>query len=82
MLPTLAPGDHVFVDPGAELAVGDLVVARHPYVSGQNLVKRVGALSAEGVRLISDNPGEATDSRTLGVLPRDHVLGKVVARVR
>ncbi len=82
MVPALQPGDHVFVDPSAAYATGDIVVARHPFKAGLMLVKRVGAVGDDGtLELLSDNPVEGTDSRTLGRAPESAVIGRVVARL-
>lgn len=80
MLPTLAPGDVVWVRRGRRPVPGDLVVCRLP---GRPLaVKRAGVRDADGWWVESDNPGEGTDSWTLGVpVPDGDVLG-VVVRVR
>jgi len=82
MLPTLAPGDHVFVDPRARYARGDVIVAQHPFKSDVVLVKRVGDIGDDGrVELLSDNPAEGSDSRTLGRVAPGQVFGAVVARI-
>lgn len=81
MWPTLAPGDHVFVAPLGAPARGDLVVSRHPFKADVVLIKRVGDVADGLVELLSDNPSEGTDSRTLGRVPFDHLLGRVVARL-
>lgn len=81
MLPTLAPNDEVLVALGRTVAVGDIVLARHPYRSDVHLLKRVGRVDAEGrLELIGDNPSESTDSRSFGLVSIDHVLGLVTSR--
>ncbi len=78
MLPTLADGDHVLVDPDRPATVGALVAARPPALDGIAVVKRVSALAADGAAtLASDNPDEGTDSRRWGPVPADHLDGVV-----
>lgn len=81
MLPLLAPGDEVLVDPHAAVVVGDIVVARHPYRSNVWLVKCLIAFDEAGrLQLEGLNLEESTDSRTQGNFPRQLVLGKVIGR--
>lgn len=82
MYPTLRDGDVVTVDRTAYVdlppAVGDLVLARHPFKRDVLMVKRVHALTDEGrVDLRGDLPTESEDSRGFGALPMDHILGRV-----
>ena len=86
MRPTLAPGDHILMNPSAyrhqSPAVGDIVVAHHPFERDRMLVKRVAAVDAEGRCFVTgDNPDESTDSHALGALPRHLVLGRVTRRL-
>ena len=86
MLPTLAPGDTVLVDPrayhGRVPAIGDLVAARHPRQPDIEIVKRVAVLEASGeCYLLSDNPSEGTDSRSFGAIPQGLILGRVTSRI-
>ncbi|MDX1520567.1 MAG: nickel-type superoxide dismutase maturation protease [Anaerolineae bacterium] len=85
MLPLLAPGDEVLVDPGAYRRTGprpgDIVIARHPYRTEVTLIKRVESLTAAGQLVLKgDNPAESTDSRTFGTIGLDQVIGKVTCR--
>jgi len=76
MLPTLAEGATVLVEPGATPAPGDVVVARHPYVRGLTLIKRVSAVLADGrTELHGDNPAES--SHAFGAIRPQDVLGVV-----
>jgi nickel-type superoxide dismutase maturation protease len=82
MLPTLAPGDYVLIDPSAPAPVGAVVIARHPYDRSRELVKRVAAIDPEGrLRLLGDNPEASTDSRSFSDVPADRLIGVVVARM-
>jgi nickel-type superoxide dismutase maturation protease len=82
MLPALRPGDLLLVRMGARIAVGDVVVARHPERDGLLMVKRVGHRSGAGWWLESDNqraPGRQ-DSWDFGAVADRLVVGRVVAR--
>lgn len=86
MRPTLEPGDHVLVDPRAYRRrpprIGDVVLARHPYRRGVEVVKRLGATLPDGRLLLAgDNPEESTDSRAFGAVPIDRLRGRVVLRL-
>ncbi len=78
MLPTLADGQFVLVDPTRRPVAGELALARHPDRADLLVVKRVDAVLADGAfELRSDNPEAGTDSRTWGPLPPTSVLGTV-----
>lgn len=82
MVPTLAPGDHVFVDPRAACGTGDVVVVRHPFKRDVILIKRLGRVTPAGrLELVSDNPAEGTDSRGFGAVSPELVVGRAVARL-
>ena len=75
MLPTLHPGDRVFVDTGRPAEIGAIVVARFP--DGRCVVKRLASRGAATFALASDNPSEATDSRELGSFEDSALIGVV-----
>lgn len=80
MVPTLRPGDDVAVDPNGTLAVGDVVVIRHPFKTDIVMIKRIFRIEDDGkLFLSSDNPFESTDSRTFGAVPIEYLKGKAVA---
>ena len=84
MSPGLASGNKVLVDPRAAIAVavGDIVLARHPYKQTTRLIKRVTEISESGdYFLTGDNPDESTDSRTFGPVRADTIIGKVVCKL-
>ena len=82
MSPGLASGNKVLVDPRAAIAVGDIVLARHPYKQTTRLIKRVTEISESGdYFLAGDNPDESTDSRTFGKITTTDIIGKVVAKL-
>lgn len=85
MFPLLQPGDEVLVDRRAyrnrRPHPGDIVVARHPFRKDVRLIKRVTAVLEDGrCRLEGDNTAESTDSRSLGLIPPSHILGRVTSR--
>ena len=82
MLPALAPGQTVLVEPGAPISEGDVVVLLHPNRPDFVLIKRVQSRNADGLWVIGDNPSESTDSRDFGRIQPHRVLGRVVCRFR
>lgn len=82
MAPTLEPEDRVWIDTRSEVAIGDIVVATHPFRAGVFVIKRVVAFDADGrARLEGDNPEASTDSRSLGSFSLDSILGRVSSRM-
>ncbi len=82
MNPTLKDGELVLVDRTAEIAVGDIVVARHPVEQTSEVVKRVERINErENYFLVGDNLEDSNDSRHFGAVTRDYIKGKVVARL-
>ncbi len=82
MWPQLKPGDEVLVDPGCPLRRGDIVVARHPFRRDVHIIKRLDGWHDDGaLRLLGDNADESSDSRTLGHVPPDLVVGRVTSQL-
>lgn len=82
MNPTLKNGEVVLVDRDAEIAVGDIVVARHPLEQDGEIVKRIERIDARGnYFLVGDNTADSSDSRHFGAVTRKYIKGKVVARL-
>ncbi len=82
MLPLLADGDEVLADRFVDWQIGDVVVARHPFIATTHLVKHVQAFDAEGrAKLVGCNPAESTDSRSFGNVPADLWVGRVRSRL-
>ena len=81
MVPTLQPGDLLFVKPlrlSERVEENALVVAVHPQQTDLKIIKRVGAIFPDGrYFLTSDNPAEGTDSRSFGALPPSSIVGFV-----
>lgn len=83
MLPTLNDGDVVLIGSTADISLGDIVVAQHPYKQSVKILKRVSEIDAEGRLLLTgDNPSESTDSRTFGTVSLEYVYGKAVCRLK
>ena len=82
MNPTLKDGEVVLVDREAEIEVGDIVVAKHPFEKNVEIVKRVKRINEQGnYFLIGDNLEDSNDSRHFGAVTREYIKGKVVARL-
>jgi nickel-type superoxide dismutase maturation protease len=81
MVPALRHGDQVLVLFGSRPAApGSVVVVELP--DGTLAVKRLTRADPDGrVWVEGDNPFGSTDSRTLGALPADAVLGRVLVRL-
>lgn len=82
MFPTLKNGEKVLVDRTAEIAVGDIVVARHPIEQTGEIVKRIERINEHGhYFLVGDNLENSNDSRHFGAVKREYITGKVVGRL-
>ena len=82
MYPALRDGDRVLYTPTSICAVGDVVLAQHPFVSGLKLIKRVEAVDTEGrVTLRGDAGLASTDSRGFGAVVPEAILGRVTCRL-
>ena len=80
MLPTLKTGDRVLVDPKQTIAVGDVVLANHPYKKSVRMIKRVSSIDSDGdYFLAGDNTAQSSDSGTFGKIPAKDILGRVVS---
>ena len=82
MLPTLSDGDVVLVARRSSITVGDIVVADHPFKSSVIILKRVASIEVGRIELRGDNPGESSDSRSFGKIPKEAIRGKVVCRLK
>jgi nickel-type superoxide dismutase maturation protease len=84
MAPELAEGDFITalrLDEPGTLETGALVIVRDPRDGKNEMVKRVsGPMSNGDLIVLGDSPNQSTDSRQLGPIPRDLVVGRVVLR--
>jgi len=82
MNPALKDGEIVLVDREAEIEVGDIVVAKHPFEKNNEVVKRIASINERGhYFLIGDNLNDSQDSRHYGAVTRDYIKGKIIARI-
>ena len=84
MQPTLEPEDRVLVrrlGPKSPPSLGSVVVTWHPQRSKLRLIKRLKRVEETGLWLLGDNPAESTDSRQLGPVPTNLLIGEVVGRL-
>jgi len=82
MQPALRDNDIVLTTRSREIAVGDIVVAAHPFKSSVTVIKRVAAIDDQGrFDLRGDDPAESSDSRSFGNIPIKKIYGKVVCRL-
>lgn len=84
MAPCLKDGAVVLIDRRAlrrrPPRLGEIVLARHPYQSDLELLKRVARLEADGACFLTgDAAEESTDSRSFGALAPSALLGVAVA---
>lgn len=77
MWPTLRPGSVVLGLRWLRPRVGDVVIARH---ANLEIIKRVQAISSQGVFLQGDNPEASTDSRRYGWLSFSAIESVVIRR--
>src|SRR3954447_15347780 len=83
MAPAIRHGDQLLVDVRPERRpthAGDVVVVRLP--DRPLSVKRVGRVESDGsVWVEGDNSFGSTDSRDLGAVPREAVVGRILLRL-
>ena len=83
MLPNLKNGDGILINSDEKVAVGDIVLAKHPFKKSVTILKRLSEIDENGnYFLIGDNLAESTDSRTFGAISAKHILGKAVCRLK
>lgn len=83
MTPTLTDGDTVLVDPTNKVAVGDIILAKHPYKTDVKIIKRITEIGDNGrLTLSGDNPTESSDSRAFGTVSLESIIGKVTGKLK
>ena len=60
-----------------DLKIGDIVVASHPRVTNKLIIKRIYRIYQTKYDLRGDNSYASTDSRELGLIELDLIIGKV-----
>jgi len=84
MTPTLQPGDLVVAERLSYRRraprVGEIVLVADPRNPARELIKRVVAVSTNGVELRGEDPARSTDSRTFGRMPTPSIRWRAVAR--
>ena len=60
-----------------DLEIGDIVVAYHPKTKNQLIIKRIHRIYQKKFDLRGDNSLSSTDSRELGLIGLDLIIGKV-----
>ena len=60
-----------------DLEIGDIVVASHPKTKNQLIIKRIHRIYQNKFDLRGDNSFSSTDSRELGLVGLDLIIGKV-----
>lgn len=83
MFPVLKAGDLVLINPYAELQIGDIVLAQHPFKQSVKIIKRIAEiLNSEKYFLLGDNLSESSDSRSFGAISAKDILGKAEAKIK
>jgi len=60
-----------------DLEIGDIVVASHPTTKNKLIIKRIHRIYQNKFDLRGDNSFSSTDSRELGLIELDLIIGKV-----
>ena len=60
-----------------DLEIGDIVVASHPKTKNKLIIKRIHMIYQNKFDLRGDNSLSSTDSRELGLIELDLIIGKV-----
>lgn len=78
MEPALKAGQYVVVRCTTNIATGDIIVCQY---DGKTLIKRVKEKTPDGVLVSSDSP-HSLDSRDIGQIYSENILGKVILAYR
>lgn len=77
MEPALVNGDWWVVRRGADVRPGDVALLVHPQRPDALVVKRIARREGAGWWVLGDNAEASEDSRQFGVVPADHVVGRL-----
>ncbi len=75
MKPSLKTGDIIMVKRRFKINRGNVIIIK---LTDREIVKRVADVKKDKVYVLGDNPSESTDSRSLGWLSKNQVVGKIV----
>ncbi len=77
MMPQFKPGGYVIINRWFSwLAVGDVVVLRHP-AREMLIIKRISKIDGNMITVLGDSTAFSEDSRQFGPVDRSLVVGKV-----
>ena len=78
---TISEGDLIIykkINPkNLDLNIGDIVVSSHPKIKNKLIIKRIHWIYQNKYDLRGDNSLASTDSRVLGLIELDLIIGKV-----
>ena len=81
MMGTLSEGDLITYKKinlkNPDLEIGDIVIASHPKIKSKLIIKRIYGIYQNKFDLRGDNLLFSTDSRELGLIELDLIVGKV-----
>lgn len=84
MRPFFNPGDKLVINRWAYLfsppKKGDIIAFQLQNKSSTILLKKVGKVSKNKLFVVGLNPADSLDSRKLGLISKDQVLGKVLTK--
>ena len=79
MEPALFEGDLILFKKtspkGSDIKIGNIVIAIHPSNKNKLIIKRIYRIYPNGLDLRGDNVYSSTDSRQLGLLKLDKIIG-------
>ena len=78
---TISEGDLIIykkiIKKKLDLKIGDIVVAYHPKTKSKLIIKRIHRIYQNKFDLRGDNSLSSTDSRELGLIELESIIGKV-----